>query len=241
MSRSPRRRGNYLLLAAVAAGVACSACGKNAGEVENTEKNGKMGGEMSDRPDSGALEPEPANGGSGGYDSAEVIQQRKNKDLLFREEGSPLPNEKRGSFQGLRYFPVNPALAFDLKLERFSQPQPFKMAATKGDVRAMRRIGKFHFTVDGKPCTLSAFVSEKHPESIFVPFRDATGGTETYEVGRYLDIPVRSDDHYLLDFNLAYNPYCAYNSEYTCPMVPIENVLSVPIRAGEMLPADADH
>jgi len=241
MSLSPRRTGNYLLLAAIVAGTACSACGKKEENSGNIDKKGDSGVHMTNRPDSGALSGEPKSSESMVFDSAAVIQQRTEKDRFFREEGSPIPDEKRGSFTGLRYYPVNPALAFDLKLERFDQPQPFKMAATKGDVRPMRRIGKFSFTVYGKECTLSAFSSEKHPESIFVPFRDETGGTETYEVGRYLDLPVREDDRYLLDFNMAYNPYCAYNSGYTCPMVPLENVLKVPIRAGEMLPAESGH
>jgi uncharacterized protein (DUF1684 family) len=95
--------------------------------------------------------------------------------------------------------------------------------------------------VDGKEQKLTAFSSESHPEMLFIPFRDPTNGEESYEVGRYIDLEVREDDRYLLDFNRAYNPYCAYNPEYTCPVVPNENILEAPIRAGEMNPAEMAH
>lgn len=173
------------------------------------------------------------------YDHAALMRERTGKDDYFRQDGSPIPEAKRATFSGLQYFPPDTALAFDLDIARLPNPEQVSIGATKGDVRAMRRYGTFSFTVDGKPCTLAAFTSESNPGALFVPFKDATNGTETYEVGRYLDLEIREDGRYRLDFNLAYNPYCAYNPDYTCPLVPDENILEAAIRAGEKLPADA--
>jgi uncharacterized protein (DUF1684 family) len=234
MSRLANRTGKYLLLAPAVAAIALFACGKS----EMKPKSGPSGEDsvtITSGDDSAAAAHPPTSG----YDSARVLRDRGEKDAGFKEDGSPIPEEKRGSFAGLDYFPINRALAFDLHLERLPQPVPFKMAATKGDVREMHRVGTFHFTVDGKPCALSAFTADEHPDELFVPFRDATNGTDTYEAGRYIDLPINASDRYLVDFNVAYNPYCAYNHNYTCPVVPTENILSVPIRAGEKLPSPA--
>lgn len=107
----------------------------------------------------------------------------------------------------------------------------------------MLRYGQFHFTVDGKECVLTAYQSADHPEHLFLPFKDATNGTETYGAGRYIDVSAQPDAsvHYVIDFNLAYNPYCAYNPAYSCPVVPRENFLTVPIRAGERVSEADDH
>lgn len=175
------------------------------------------------------------------YDLTALLAERKEKDEYFRQTGSPIPEEQRTGFTGLRYYPPDSSLAFNLKLARLPQPEPANITATKGDVRKMERYGTFSFTVNGKPCTLTAYTSATNPDNLFVPFKDATNDVETYGVGRYLDLEIKDDDLYQLDFNRAYNPYCAYNPGYTCPLVPLENVLDVAIRAGEMLPADAGH
>lgn len=177
------------------------------------------------------------------YDAAAVEAMRAAKDSSFRSAESPLPDSLRASFAGLTYYPVDPSLALRVPLEVFEEPEIVKVAATGGDVRLMTRVGRFVFEIDGKPCTLSVFKSTKMSSGyLFVPFRDATNGSDTYEVGRYLDLEEQyGDEPYLLDFNLCYNPYCAYNESYTCPIVPEENVLSVAIRAGEKLPPLGGH
>ena len=106
------------------------------------------------------------------------------------------------------------------------------MPTTTGEVRAYRRSGKVSFEVDGEPATLTLYTTP-HGNGWFVPFRDATSGTETYGAGRYLDLERTGDGSVMLDFNLAYNPYCAYDQRYSCPLPPVENWLQVPIRAGE--------
>ena len=93
------------------------------------------------------------------------------------------------------------------------------------------RAGVARFDVAGEEVTLTLY-DTGHP-GYFLPFRDATSGTETYGAGRYLDLDRNPDGTLLIDFNLAYNPLCAYNDSYSCPLPPIENWLSVPIRAGE--------
>lgn len=184
---------------------------------------------------------EPAAAAGTPYDLEELLEERKEKDEYFRQTGSPIPEEQRASFTGLRYYPPDTSLAFNLKLARLSQPEPANLTATKGDVRKMERYGTFSFTVNGKPCTLTAYTSATNPDNLFVPFKDATNDAETYGVGRYLDLEIEDDDNYQLDFNRAYNPYCAYNPGYTCPLVPQENILDVAINAGEMMPAGAGH
>jgi uncharacterized protein len=96
------------------------------------------------------------------------------------------------------------------------------------------RLGWVKLQVDGSDCQLALFAPEGdlEPEAAFVPFRDATSGSETYGSGRYLEAELR-DDTVTLDFNLAYNPYCAYGDGWSCPLPPRENWLTVPIRAGE--------
>jgi uncharacterized protein len=176
------------------------------------------------------------------YDSAGLAAFRASKDDGFRSNSSPIPDSLRPGFTGLAYFPVAPEFAFRVALKRFDNPEAVKIAATKGDVRTMLRYGSFTFPVDGKICTLTAYKSEAGPSVLFVPFRDATNNHETYGVGRYLDLEEQPGTaSYVLDFNLAYNPYCAYNENYTCPLVPKENILPVEIRAGEKLPPMADH
>jgi uncharacterized protein (DUF1684 family) len=170
-----------------------------------------------------------------------MLEHRAAKDQALRGEGSPIPQEARGTFAGLSYYPPDGALVVDATLEKLEPPEPVSIAATKGDVRKMLRYGRFRFVVDGTPCTLTAFTSQDHPTTLFIPFRDRTNGSETYEVGRYIDMEVSGGEKYRLDFNMAYNPYCAYNANYTCPIVPRENVLPVAIPAGEKLPAGLSH
>lgn len=96
------------------------------------------------------------------------------------------------------------------------------------------RVGRFDLSIEGKSVTLNAYQSaEKDDPSLFIPFRDSTSGNESYGSSRYLDLPVEHNDEYTVDFNYAYNPYCAYSDAYVCPLPPRENWLAVAIEAGE--------
>ncbi len=174
-------------------------------------------------------------------DYAKSIQLlRQEKDYWFRSDpDSPLPHALRGRFQGLEYFPPDPQFRVRAKLVRLPQPEPVTLVTSKGVPRPMVRYGYFEFELDGKKLRLYAYKSAPQPghhhedTSLFVPFRDGTSGKETYGAARYLDIEERPGDDYMIDFNLPYNPYCAYSDDYVCPFPPRENWLTVPIRAGE--------
>ena len=158
---------------------------------------------------------------------------RLNKDQFFAEEPqSPLTSAQKKDFRGLKYFPPNPKLKLKLELVAFKQPEPIEMQTSTGDIRDFYRIGKVHFEIDGEPAELSLYQNE---DGYFLPFIDSLAGKETYPAGRYLDPEPLGGGIFLVDFNLAYNPYCAYNDNYSCPLTPAENRLHVPIRAGEKI------
>ncbi len=112
------------------------------------------------------------------------------------------------------------------------------MATSRGLKKTYYRVGILRFSIDGTPLALTALAPSAAPKAgdeLFVPFRDATTGVETYEVGRYLTLPFQpAGSGYVLDFNAATNPLCNYSPHYNCPIPPRENRLAVPIRAGEM-------
>ena len=164
-----------------------------------------------------------------------LIRFRKEKDEFFRSgDDSPLPHGRREGFTGLGYFGPDPSFRFEARLRRYSDPASVMMVTSKGTRQLYNRVGYFEVTLDGKPLRVQAFQSaERDDPNIFVPFRDGTSGKESYGAARYLDLEVEHDDRYALDFNYAYNPYCAYSDDYVCPLPPQENWLSVPVNAGE--------
>ena len=165
--------------------------------------------------------------------------ERREKDHFFKEHPqSPIPWALRDKFDGLAYFPPNPKYRLKVKLQRYPAPERVTMVTSKGVPREMLKWGYFEFTIDGKTRRLQAYKSipkpgEREDESLFVPFRDATSGKESYPAARYLDLPMSKTDEHVLDFNLAYSPYCAYSDDYVCPFPPKENWLDVRIEAGE--------
>jgi hypothetical protein len=167
---------------------------------------------------------------------SELTAFRAAKDAFFRDDPrSPLRPDQRASFRGLAYFPEEPALAIRARLETegVDLDEPIVMPTTTGGRQVYRRAGVVRFEVDRRPARVTLFASPDMHE-LFLPFRDATSGSETYGAGRYLEVePPASDGTVEVDFNLAYNPYCAYNPDWSCPIPPGENWLSVPIRAGE--------
>ncbi len=165
-----------------------------------------------------------------------LLRFRKDKDEFYKNGGeeSPIPHSARAAFKGLSYFDPDPNLRIETKLQRYSDVGSVIMTTSKGTRQLFNKTGYFELTIDGQPVKLQAYQStERVDPSIFVPFRDATSGKETYGAARYLDLEVEHDDNYAVDFNYAYNPYCAYSEDYICPLPPAENWLKVPIRAGE--------
>ncbi|MEX1046399.1 MAG: DUF1684 domain-containing protein [Actinomycetota bacterium] len=161
---------------------------------------------------------------------------RHDKDAFFAQDPrSPLRVEQRNAFAGLVYFPEDLALVFRVRLDPPDDRSSVSMPTTDGRTQIYARRGTLRFEVDDGPGRLTLFSSER--AGGFLPFRDRTNGRETYAGGRYLDVEIR-DGVVLLDFNRAYNPYCAYNPDWSCPIPPPENWLEVPIRAGECAFAD---
>ncbi|MCD6391664.1 MAG: DUF1684 domain-containing protein [Dehalococcoidia bacterium] len=170
---------------------------------------------------------------------AAIEKERKIKDRFFRSRypGSPIPFDDRTRFKGLDYFPPDPAYRFELELHEHEEKRLAKIAYTKGREQDFLRWGEFRFKVGDKEQAIQAYKSDPAEERLFLLFRDKTSGRETYSAGRYLDLDPNKDQtpegKWILDFNRAYNPWCGYSENYTCPLVPSENRLEVPIYAGE--------
>ena len=163
----------------------------------------------------------------------ELTDFRKAKDQFFaRDMHSPLTGEQKKSFSGLNYYPERPDLRLELTPEVFPVQDEIQMQTSTGDVQDYQRYGKIHFTVDGQPAELTLYTNE---HGFFLPFVDALAGKETYPAGRYLEPEELPGGRILVDFNLAYNPYCAYNERWSCPLTPFENRLKLPVPAGEKL------
>lgn len=157
---------------------------------------------------------------------------RERKDQFFKNDShSPLTAEQRETFSGLNYYPENLDLRFEIEVELFEEQEQITMQTSTGDVQDYIRWGRIQFEVDGEPAELTVFLSVLG--GYFLPFMDATNGEETYGAGRYLEIDPQPGGQFLIDFNMAYNPYCAYNELWSCPIPPKENRLKVRIEAGE--------
>lgn len=158
---------------------------------------------------------------------------RKDKDAFFATDPhSPLlPAQKKG-FKGLNYFPEAPELRFELPVERFKDEETIQIQTSTGDIQQYVKYGKIRFPVEGQEAELTIYADG---EELFLPFVDSLAGKETYPAGRYLEPERMEDGRLRIDFNLAYNPYCAYNERWSCPLTPFENRLKAPVQAGEKI------
>jgi uncharacterized protein len=158
---------------------------------------------------------------------------RLEKDRFFTtNQQSPLTPAQKQIFKGLNYFPENLALRLEVRVDVFDVQEPVSIQTTSGRPQNYKRYGKFKFNVDGQIAELTIY-SGQH--GFFLPFADALAGSETYPAGRYLEPQKLSSGKFLVDFNQAYNPYCAYNEQWSCPITPPENRLKVAIQAGEKI------
>ncbi|MCI4344803.1 MAG: DUF1684 domain-containing protein [Thermoplasmata archaeon] len=165
----------------------------------------------------------------------EVATERRMKDeFMGRHPESPFVAEAVGGFQGLHYFPVDERYRIPAALKRLEAPREAFLRTNRDGESTMRFLGELEFTVTKRRLHLRVYhAGEGVGLSAFVPFRDGTSGRETYGPGRYLTIELNETDDYELDFNRAFNPYCAYTDAYECAFPPAENDLPVPIPAGE--------
>jgi uncharacterized protein (DUF1684 family) len=163
---------------------------------------------------------------------------RAEKDDFFAHDPqSPLMPEQKSDFRGLHYFVENPELRLAVTAEELPAKERVEMQTSTGEVQAYFRHSRFRFNVDRQEAELTIY---EGPHGFFLPFVDSLAGRETYPAGRYLEPEPLPGGRFLVDFNMAYNPYCAYNEHWSCPLTPFENRLKVPIRAGEKL-FDAGH
>lgn len=171
----------------------------------------------------------------------EIQAFRAEKDRSWSQDpDSPVPPEKRAKILPLKYYPIDESYSVPASLKLYDDRPVFDMPTSTGTIRKMQRVGQLQFSLTGQQLTLDAFVEDGTQQitQLFVPFADQTTGSETYGAGRYLDLKPTSTGFYIVDFNRAYNPTCAYNPTWECPYPPATNRMKVAIRAGEQAPSD---
>jgi len=169
-----------------------------------------------------------------------AIQKRRTERLVGEDSPVPLEARRRG-FAGLEFFPVSERYQFGLKLQKYDVPGLVKVSLSSGEVVEVLRVGFLEFSLDGQVLRLQVYKKRPDDVEVFVPLRDGTSGVETFGAGRYVDVEVDlGDDSCVLDFNLAYNPLCAFgHGRFVCPYPPMENwLMSVKITAGEKVYKD---
>lgn len=182
-----------------------------------------------------------------GEDPATTLQRfRETRDELFAKHAqSALDAAQKQKFHGLRYFPYNPAMCVEAVIDPDVEQVQLSVAMNAEETMTMTTVGRLFFTIEGQAVALSLYWLNIYGGGLFLPFRDATSPGESYGGGRYLLDTIKGSDflpapgasgneRILLDFNYAYNPSCAYNDRWVCPLAPVENRLHVAIRAGEM-------
>jgi uncharacterized protein (DUF1684 family) len=168
--------------------------------------------------------------------AATIAAERAAKDEAFRTNtDSPIPADRKNSLLPLAYFPVDESWAVPASLDATGDRQKMQVPTSTGKIRDVERIGTLKFTLKQQRLSLTAFLEEDG--RLFIPFADPTNGEGTYAAGRYMNLTPTRTGIYVIDFNVAYNPYCYYNAEYDCPFPPPENRLKLPIEAGERVHA----
>lgn len=172
----------------------------------------------------------------GAYEE-ELATERAMKDrFMAAHPESPFVAERVPGFAGLRYFPIDARYVVPARLERLATPQEAWLRTNRDGQSEVRYLGDLRFRLGGQSLRLRLYhAGAGIGTSVFVPFRDRTSGDSSYGPGRYLTLDLREDDRYDLDFNRAFNPYCAYTDAYECGFPPAENDLPIPVPAGEMV------
>lgn len=166
-----------------------------------------------------------------------AYQEELNREFAD-SASSPLTKEDRAEFTGLEFYPTDSSFRVVAVLERTPDARPFEMPTSTDRLPTYRKYAEAHFHLNGRPYSLSIYQNlglmqnPAYKDYLFLPFTDLTNGFGTYGGGRYLNLRVPEGDSLIIDFNKAYNPYCAYNHKYSCPIPPKENHLDAEIRAG---------
>ena len=171
-----------------------------------------------------------------------LTEMRQSKDVQFqRDPTSPILPENKPSFRGLDYYEPDPAYYFVGQVEYYAQPESLEIITTAGQVRPARKVGQVEVPLPNGAQRLQVYqLLDEQPDErgfigFFLPFKDLTSGKETYEAGRYLQLEGPPNGPFVLDFNKAANPWCAYGApeRYACPVTPQENRLDIEIKVGE--------
>jgi uncharacterized protein (DUF1684 family) len=173
------------------------------------------------------------------FDATVVEKFQKDLNTEYAEaKTSPLTVEDLTQFKTLDFYPINEKAFVVAQFIRTQDEKPFEMP-TSGTRRPMYvKYGEARFQLEGKEFKLNIYRNielskkEEYKDHLFLPFSDLTSGKESYIGGKYIDLKIPTGDTIVIDFNLSYNPYCAYNHKYSCPKVPLENDLAIEIKAG---------
>lgn len=170
-------------------------------------------------------------------ETSKDFQDNLNREYANRKE-SPLTDEDFKVFKGLDFYPIDERFIVEAQFTSTPKEKVFKMKTTGTRLPEYVKYGELTFNIDGKPFKLNIYQNielvkkEGYEDYLFLPFSDLTCGKESYIGGRYIDMRIPKGTTTMIDFNKAYNPYCAYNHKYSCPIVPLENDLAIEIRAG---------
>ncbi|WP_308131718.1 DUF1684 domain-containing protein [uncultured Flavobacterium sp.] len=173
------------------------------------------------------------------FDKEAVVAFQKELNAEYADSvKSPLLKKDLKTFKALDFYPINGSFFVNAKFIRTPDEKPFEMPTTTSRKPMYVKYGEAHFSIDGKKFKVNLYQSldlkkiEEYKDALFLPFTDLTSGVDSYGGGRYIDLKIPQGDTISIDFNTAYNPYCAYNHKYSCPIPPQENDLAIEIKAG---------
>lgn len=173
------------------------------------------------------------------FDAAVVTKFQNELDSEYADaKTSPLMAEDLAKFKSLDFYPASEKYFVVAKFVRTKKEKPFEMQTSTNRKPMYIKYGEVIFTIDGSNFKLNVYKNialskqEKYKDHLFLPFSDLTCGNESYIGGKYIDLKIPKGKTISIDFNTSYNPYCAYNHKYSCPIVPLENDLNIEIKAG---------
>jgi uncharacterized protein (DUF1684 family) len=173
------------------------------------------------------------------FDVTAVEKFQKDLNAEYADaKTSPLLPEDLAHFKALDFYPINEKAFVVAQFVRTEDEKPFGMPTSTARKPLYVKYGEAHFQLEGKELKLNIYQNiefskkEEYKNDLFLPFSDLTSGKESYIGGKYIDLKIPAGNTIVIDFNLSYNPYCAYNYKYSCPKVPLENDLAVEVKAG---------
>lgn len=170
-------------------------------------------------------------------ETSQDFQEKLNSEYADAKE-SPLMEADLAAFKSLDFFPISDNYIVNATFIRTKKEKVFQMKTSTSRLPNYKKYGELHFTLHGKKLQLNVYQNidlikkSEYKDYLFLPFSDLTNGIESYIGGRYIDLRIQKGEKWKIDFNKAYNPYCAYNYKYSCPIVPMDNDLQIEINAG---------